>query len=133
MSFDVFLIPSSASPMGPAALAAIDRGLAACGARRGRGGEDDIVLPSGQGVEFYGPDDADAGGMFGLHSLTDEIVGMIFRVADATACFVIAPGEAPVLLRTPGNTGDPPLGEDGDAPVVAVADTQALAVRLSGG
>jgi hypothetical protein len=131
MSFDVFLIPSSASPTGPAARAAVGRALAVCGARWGKDGEFDMVLASGAGLEFYEPDDDDAGGMFTLHGLDPEAMEVIFQVAEATCCFIIAPGEAPALLRTPGNAGDPPSGDE-DAPIVRVADAEDLAARLSG-
>jgi hypothetical protein len=131
MSFDVFLIPSSVSPMGPAAQAALGDALAKCGARWGKEGEDDIVLASGAGCEFYEPEDDNAGGMFTLRGLDAEVVQLIFQVAETTACFIIAPGEAPALLRTPGNTGEPPPG-DADAPIASVTDARDLSARLGG-
>jgi hypothetical protein len=131
MSFDVFLIPSSISPMGAAAQAALGDALTRCGARWGKDGEYDIVLASGAGCEFYEPEDDNAGGMFTLHTLDPEVAQLVFQVAETTACFIIAPGEAPALLRTPGNTGDPPPGDE-DAPIARVADARDLRARLGG-
>jgi hypothetical protein len=130
MSFDVFLIASSASPAGHDLRVATDRALASCGARRGRRGESDIVLASGGDQEFFDADDGEAGGMFALRGLHGEISEMIFAVADATRCFIIFPSnEEPVALRTPSNTGILVGGED--MPVERVVSPRDLGARLA--
>ena len=137
MSFDIYLVPSSATPDGRGAHAATGRALAACGARWGGSGEADVVLSTGEEVEFYGPDDANPGAMFALRGgLTPELARVIFEVADATSCFVTAPLEQPRVLRTPGNAGtlDPDDAEDVGADlIVDVADVRALVAQLSAG
>ena len=128
MSFDVFLIASSASPDGAQARVATDRALAACGARRGRHGEFDFMLANGGGQEFYGEDDDTAGGMFALRGISPEVVHLIFAIADATRCFIIFPGEEPVALRTPSNDGELVGAED--LPIERITSPRALADRL---
>ncbi|MBW8814917.1 MAG: hypothetical protein JF588_15970 [Caulobacterales bacterium] len=130
MSFDVFLISSSASPSGAEADMALDRALALCGARRGATADADIVLPSGDDVEFFGAGPGEVGGMFALRSLDQELANLIFEVADATRCLVIFPGDEPAFLRTPGHEG---VALDPDAPeIVEVEDAAALFRRLHG-
>ena len=137
MSFDIYLVPSSATPSGREAHAATGRALAACGARWGGSGEADVVLSTGEEVEFYGADDENPGAMFALRGgLTPALARLIFEVADATRCFVTAPLEQPRVLRTPGNTGT--LGPDdaddvGTEVIVDIADVRELIAQLSGG
>ncbi|WP_293682777.1 hypothetical protein [uncultured Phenylobacterium sp.] len=137
MSFDIYLVPSSATPDGRAAHAATGRALAACDARWGRSGEADVILSTGEEVEFYGADEGNPGAMFALRGgLTPELARVIFEVADATRCFVTAPLEPPRVLRTPGNAGtlSPDDAEDVGADVIVdVADVRALVAQLSGG
>lgn len=122
MSFDVYLIPSAASPEGEAAQTAFDRALAICGARRGGPGEADVVLASGAELEFFhGDDDEDAGGMFALRSIAVEAVNLIFELADATGCFIIFPSDRPRLLRTPSNDAELPEGGPDDLADIADA------------
>jgi hypothetical protein len=139
VSFDVHLIPSSATPDGPGARRAADAALALCGARRAHP-DQDLVLCSGEEVEFYAAED-EPGGMFALRSgVSPELAQVIFEIADATACFVVAVDEGRALLRTPSNTGAPLLDDEGAAPgeeeawaIVPVADATELAERLMGG
>ncbi|HEY0648592.1 hypothetical protein [Phenylobacterium sp.] len=139
MSFDVFLVPSSATPGGPEARAATDGALLLCGARRAHP-DQDLVLCTGEEVEFYGADD-DPGGMFALRGgLSPELAQVIFEIADATACYIMAADESGAVLRTPGNSGAPLLADEdaGDEDEVArevipVADPAELAQRLMGG
>ena len=139
MSFDVHLVPSSATPDGSAARTATDAALKLCGARRAHP-DQDLVLHTGEEVEFYGADD-DPGGMFALRGvLTPELAQVIFEIADATACFVIAADEGRAVLRTPSNTGEPLLDDEDDLDedeeawaVVPVADATELCERLMGG
>lgn len=134
MSFDVYLIPSSATPSGREARAATGRALTICRARWGGRGEADIILSTNEEVEFYGADDENPGAMFALRGgLTPELAQAIFEVADATHCFVTAPLEQPRLLRTPANTGTlsaEDAEEVGTARIVDVADADELAVQL---
>ena len=138
MSFDVFLITSSASPEGEAARTATDRALALCGARRAHP-DQDLILSTGEDVEFYGANDEDAGGMFALRGeLSPELALVMFEIADATHCFIVSTDGARTFLRTPSNTAEPPEGsdaDDGDEPwtVEPVADSTELAQRLVGG
>jgi hypothetical protein len=137
MSFDIYLVPSSATPQGREAQAATGRALAACGARWGGSGEADVLLSSGEEVEFYGPDERNPGAMFALRGgLSPELARVIFEVADATRCFVTALLEPPRVLRTPGNAGtlSPDDAEDVGADVIVdVADVRALVAQLSEG
>ena len=138
MSFDIHLIPSSASPDGPGAREATDAALALCRARRAHP-DQDLVLCTGEEVEFYGDSD-EPGGMFALRgAISPELAQVIFEIADATACFVVPVDDGCAFLRTPGNAGEPPT-DDGEADdeteaweVVAIADPTELAQRLTGG
>lgn len=130
MSFDVFLIASSASPQGAELRAATGSALALCGARRGAKGDADFVLASGQNEEFFTSDDGEAGGMFATRGLSPELVNLMFELADATQCFITFPSEEPAVLRTPGNTGEIP---DEGMEVIPIADASDLRGRLEGG
>ena len=135
MSFDIYLVPSSATPSGREAHAATGRALTACGARWGGRGEADVLLSTNEEVEFYGADDDNPGAMFSLRGgLTPALARVIFEVADATRCFVTAPLDEPRLLRTPGNAGT--LGAEdaedvGTAIIIDIADVAALVAQLN--
>lgn len=139
MSFDVFLIETTASPKGSDLVRATDEALRVCGARRGRSGEMPLVLASGGEVEFYSSDDETAGGMFALRGESPEVIELVFRLADATRCFIIFPSDEPALLRTPGNSGDlladsdAPPRDAADAPIVPITDARQLAELIQGG
>lgn len=138
MSFDVFLVPSSATPDGGGeARAATERALTACGAHWGGSDDADIVLTTGEEIEFYGANDQNPGAMFALRgALSSQLAQVIFAVADATRCFITAPLEQPRLLRTPGNKGQlsaEDAEEVGTELIVEIADAAGLVAELSGG
>lgn len=132
MSFDVYLIPTTASPEGDEVRAATDRALALCGARRGGPEECDYVLASGYGQEFFGGDDGSAGGVFALRGLDAERAHVIFEIADATQCFIIAAQEDCAPMRTPGNFGAAPGGDE-TPQIIDIADPAELVAYLEGG
>jgi len=131
VSFDVFLCASSTSPAGAAAKAATDAALARCGARRGGEGEFELVLADGSGQEYFEDGDT-AGGMFALRGLDAERAQVIFQIAEATQCFIVAAQDPPTSFRTPANSGEPPEGAEG-MEVVTIARAEELLARLSGG
>lgn len=122
MSFDVFLIDSSATPGEAELVQRIDAALASVGARRAEGDGELIITTDGD-FELFGT-------MAALRGLSPGIAGALFAMAEGTSTFLVPASEEGVALRTPGNSGDAP--ED-FLPIVEIADPDALLRQLGGG
>ncbi|MDO9335782.1 MAG: hypothetical protein Q7T61_05230 [Caulobacter sp.] len=132
MSFDIFLIASSASPMPTQASEAVRRALASVGGRETEP-PGVFVARDGADVEFY-CGDGGPGGMFATHGLPLSIVELIVAVAEAQKCFILPVAEGMQAYRTPGNDGDPPSTQaDGFPPIVAIATPRALLDEINAG
>ena len=124
MSFDVFLIGSTASPPE----AQMERAVrAAIHVTTGRSADGDGVMQAADGAEF----ELFGGGMFALHGLTPSICTVIFRAAQRTNAFVVVTGaEGLPTLKIKGTPG---RGPKDIGPIKLVADSQALCSVLNQG
>jgi hypothetical protein len=128
MSFDVHLIASSTSPAPAAFEALVDAALAHVGAT-GSVASEEILTHDGMVAELYAS--GGDGAMFALRGFSQSLADVIFAVAEATACFIVAADENPKAFRTPSNGGEAPTTEeDGFPPIVAIASATALAEAL---
>jgi len=125
MSFDVFLIPSSASPVGPAYDQQIVVASRAVGARSVsiEGGETSDGVP----FETYGRGD---GVMYALHGMSPNLCEIIFEAAKRTNSFVIATGDVKYAIKPKGISGRPP---ELNMPIKIAATPKALCVTLGQG
>jgi len=123
MSFDVFLIPSSASPPEAAFERAVRAVIVATGGRAPKG-DGVMQAPDGAEFELYG------GSMFALRGLSPGICVVIFRAAARTNAVIVPTDDEGGSLKVKGTTGKPPTGAE---PIRLVADPQALCARLDHG
>lgn len=109
--------------------ALIDAALAKLGAA-GSVASEEILTHDGMVAELYAS--GGDGAMFALRGFSQSLADVIFAVADATACFIVAADEDPKAFRTPSNDGEAPTTEeDGFPPIIAIASAKALAEALS--
>ena len=123
MSFDVFLIPSSASPPKASFGREVRAAIVASGGHVP--GEDDVMqAPDGTEFELYG------GSMFSLRGLSPGVCQVIYRAAARTNAYIVPTDEDGAALKVKGTTGNPPKGL---TPIKLVADPQTLCARLEHG
>lgn len=127
MSFDVFLIPSSATPNATSWAKCVSQVLADAGAKTSGDGVD-VTLPDGASFELHAS--GSPGAMFALRGFAPSICEAVYRLADATSCFIVPSGGTDAALRTPGNSGEPPPGE-GFPPIERVDSAAQLTTRLA--
>jgi len=128
MSWDVFLIPSSATP---AASEYVRRTREVVADLEGVCHDDVLVeLKSGASVEIFGPKPEEEHGhaMWALRGFGPSLADLMFRVAAATDSYIVS-GELGIALATPNHAGEPP---DDFLPIEAVADADDLLTRLTG-
>lgn len=125
MSFDVFLIPSSASPTGAAYDQQMVAAAKAAGARdtTADGGD----TPDGVSFELYGGGD---GVQFALHSVSLGLCKVVFEVAKRTQSYVVSTGDVSYAVQIKGMRGREPRL---DMPVKTMATPEELCVPLRQG
>jgi hypothetical protein len=125
MSFDVHLLPSTATPD--------DFGDVLRATLRSIGATDDletiVMLADGASLEIFRGDDPRPGAMLAFRGFGLSHAQAIFVLADATACFIITDGEQGTF-KTPA-TGEAP--DDYPQPFVEVADGAALLALVEAG
>jgi hypothetical protein len=120
MSFDIYLVASSASPPEAAFEASVREAVAGAG---GRFEGDGVMVrtPSGETVELFG------GGMFALHDFGPGLCSLIFTAAERSHAYIVPTGGEAVAYRVTGMTGAPPADF---LPVKDVAGPDELCRRL---
>jgi hypothetical protein len=123
MSFDVFLIPSSASPPDAQFGRAVQAVVIASG---GRAPSEDSVMMASDGGEF----ELFGGSMFALRGLSPGICEVIFRSAARTNSYIVPTSDEAVVLKVKGTVGRGPkdLG-----PIKLIANSQGLCGVLEHG
>ena len=107
MSFDVFIIESSASPPKEQFKEAVRKAVIAGGGVEDAQGN--LATSDGFAFELFGS-------MFALRGWSDSMGELLFAVAELTSSYIYPVGEDSTALRTPNNKGAPPdgLGEISD-------------------
>jgi hypothetical protein len=124
MSFDVFVIPSTASPPQAQFERAVHAAIVAEGGRfLDRDGES-AQTSDGVNFELYG------GGGFTLRGLTPSLCTLIFRTAVRTKSYVYATGGPDFMMKIKGVPGRP-TGDMGA--IRTVADQKAFCAVLQQG
>jgi hypothetical protein len=125
MSFDVFLIESTATPPPVVFQREVREAIAAAGGRIASDGAL-VTGPDGSLFELYG-------GGFSLTDLTPATCKIIFSAAQRTNAYIIsAGGGLSPALKIRGTPGQPPRGGL-SVPVQWIADPQSLCVKLGKG
>ena len=127
MSFDIYLIASTATPP-PAQFHRDVR--AAIGSAGGSVASDGELVtgPDGFQFEMYGGDS------FSLTDLTPAVCKIVFAAAQRTNAYIVTAGGGDLpTLKVEGTKGRPRAGEAALLPVRVVADPQALCVKLGKG
>lgn len=124
MSFDIYLVASTATPPPPAFHRDVRAAVGAAGGRIASDGEL-VTGPDGFQFEMYGGD------AFMVTDLPPSVCKIVFAAAQRTNAYIVAAGggELPTL-EVAGTKGRPPGGL---APIQIVADPGALCAKLSKG
>jgi hypothetical protein len=124
VSFDVYLIASSATPPSPEFHRDVRAAVGSAGGSIASDGEL-VTGPDGFQFEMYGGD------AFMLTDLTPAVCKIVFAAAQRTNAYIVAAGGGDLpTLRTAGNQGRPPRGL---SPIQVVADPKSLCVKLGKG
>ena len=129
MSFDILLIPSSATPEGDAFVEATLAATLALGGSTSRYPAL-LITHDDLAIEVFPSPDACS---VALRDQALSVIELVFSVADATKSFIL-PVESPdEAWRTPTNGGDPPGGEGEFPPIASVSTPAELEAKLFGG
>ena len=124
MSFDVFLIGSSASPPEARFGQEVRAAIVASG---GHAPSDEGVMQAADGAEF----ELFGGSMFALRGMSPSICTVIFRAAKRTNAYIVVTGEDGLpSLKVKGTTGVAPKGMGS---IKVVADPQTLCAVMEHG
>ena len=124
MSFDIYLIASTATPPPAEFHRDIRAAIASAGGRVESDGEL-IDSPDGFQFEMYG------GSSFSLTGLTPGVCKIVFASAQRTNAYIVTAGGGDLpALKVKGTQGRPPRGV---SPIQIVADPKSLCVKLGKG
>ncbi len=124
MSFDIYLIASTATPPPPAFHRDVREAIGSAGGRVASDGEL-VTGPDGFQFEMYGGD------AFMLTDLTPAVCRIVFSAAQRTNAYIVTAGGGDLpTLKIAGTGGRPPRGL---SPIRVVADPQSLCVKLGKG
>jgi hypothetical protein len=128
MSFDVYLIASTATPPPAEFHRDVRAAIASAGGRVESDGEL-ITGPDGFQFEMYGGDS------FSLTDLTPAVCKIVFASAQRTNAYIVTGGGGDLAtLKVQGTAGSPLRGQSrGLAPIRLVADPRSLCVKLGKG
>ena len=125
MSFDVYLIASTATPPPAEFRRDVRTAIASAGGRVASDGAL-ITGPDGFQFEMYG------GASFSLTGLTPAVCKIVFASAQRTNAYIVTGGGP--TLKVQGTPGRPLRGQSrGLSPIRLVADPRSLCVKLGGG
>jgi hypothetical protein len=123
MSFDVFLIASSATPNAAQFEKDVREVVVSMG---GRVEADGVTVRTASGETF----ELQNGGMFALRDLQPTTCVVIFRAAHRTNSYVVAAGDERVAYKVKGLLGQPPSDF---LPLREIADADDLCTQLRRG
>jgi hypothetical protein len=123
MSFDVFLVASSATPNAAQFEKDVRETVASTG---GRIEADGVTVRTASGETF----ELQNGGMFALRDLQPTTCAVIFRAAQRTNSYVVAAGDEQIAYKVKGSLGQPPSDF---LPLREIADADALCTQLRRG
>jgi hypothetical protein len=129
MSFDIYLIASTATPPPAAFQRDVRAAVASAGGRVSSDGEL-VTGPDGFQFEMYG-----GGNSFSLTDLTPAVCKIVFATAQRTNAYIVTAGGGDLpTLKIDGTAGRPKPGQArGLAPIHLVVDPQSLCVKLGKG
>lgn len=123
MSFDVFLVASSATPNAAQFEKDVRQVVASTG---GHLEADGVTVRTASGETF----ELQNGGMFALRDLQPATCVVIFRAAQRTNSYVVAANHEQIAYKVKGSLGQPPSDF---LPLREIADASALCTQLRRG
>ena len=124
MSFDIYLIASTATPPPSQFHRDVREAIGSAGGRIASDGEL-VTGPDGFQFEMYGGD------AFMLTDLTPAVCRIVFSAAQRTNAYIVSAGGGDLpSLKIAGTRGRPPRGV---SPIQIVADPKSLCVKLGKG
>jgi hypothetical protein len=120
MSFDVYLVASSASPPDATFERSVRDVLAGAGGQIGQDGVA-VRMPNGETFELFG------GGMFAFREFSSADCTVVFAAARQTQAYIVPTGGKSVAYKIKGAAGRPPAGF---LPIADVVDAADLCSRL---